>query len=217
MICNAEVTDLERRRGLWLARTPAGRFTAPRLVNAAGAWADRVAGMAGLATIGLTPMRRTVILFRPASVAVEDGWPLVLDLDEEFYFKPETGRILASPADETPSEPCDAQPEEIDVAVTIDRLQRASMLDVPRIENKWAGLRSFAPDRAPVIGPDPAESSFIWCAAQGGYGIQTAPAVATLTAACALGESPPEDLAAYGVTPQTYDPARFAALESQAG
>jgi len=209
VICNAEVTALERKEGLWRARTGRGEFTAGCLVNAAGAWADAVARMAGIAPVGLTPMRRTVIVFRPSSTRVDDGWPLVLDLDEDFYFKPETGRILASPADETPSEPCDAQPEELDVAVTIDRLQRATSLDIPRIERKWAGLRSFAPDRVPVIGPDPAAPGFIWCAGQGGYGIQTAPAAARLTAARVLGRPLPEDLVACSVKAETYDPARL--------
>ena len=210
VLCDAEVTALERRGGRWLATTRRGQFTAARVVNAAGAWADRVAEMAGLGTVGLTPMRRTVIVFRPESVAVDDAWPLVLDFDEDFYFKPETGRILASPADETPSAPCDAQPEELDVAITIDRLERATTLDMPRIDRKWAGLRSFAPDRVPVLGPDPVEPSFIWCAGQGGYGIQTAPAAARLTAACALDEALPDDLAACGVDAGTYDPARLA-------
>jgi len=217
IVCDAEVMALERRAGRWRVLTQAGVFTADRVVNAAGAWADRVAGMAGLAGIGLMPMRRTVILFRPESVAVDDAWPLVLDFDEEFYFKPETGRILASPADETPSEPCDVQPEELDIAITVDRLERATTLDLPRIERKWAGLRSFAPDRVPVIGPDPDEPSFIWCAGQGGYGIQTAPAVSRLTAACVFGRSLQADLAAYGVKAEAYDPARFALRSATAG
>jgi len=211
VMCDAAVTAMERAASGWRVETEAGPVIAEIAIDAAGAWADEIARMAGLDPVGLTPMRRTVILFRPASAAIDDSWPLVLDLDEDFYFKPETGRILASPADETPTGPCDVQPEAFDIALTVDRIQRATRLDVPRIETAWAGLRSFAPDRVPVVGADPRCTNFIWCAGQGGYGIQTAPAVARLTAAAALGRDPPADLAACGVSPERYLPGRFAA------
>jgi len=214
ILTDAPITALEMQAGGWRVETPEARIAAERVVNAAGAWADEIARLAGLRPVGLTPMRRTVILFKPETTSVDETWPLVFDIDETFYFKPETGRILASPADETPSPPCDAQPEDWDVALTVDRLQRATLFDVPRIETKWAGLRSFAPDRVPIVGPDPAHPGFIWCAGQGGYGIQTAPAMARLTAALALGRAVPDDLAAHGVDAAVYNPARFAAADA---
>lgn len=217
VLCDAPVTALARRNGRWHAETPAGRIEAELVLNAAGAWGDKVARLAGARPVGLTPMRRTVILFRPATQVIEEHWPLTFDLDESFYFKPETGRILASPADETPCEPCDAQPEELDVAIVADRIETRTTLDVPHIETKWAGLRTFAPDRTPVVGPDPDVPSFIWCVGQGGYGIQTAPAMAALTAARTLGRAVPAHLAECGVAAETYDPARFAATEAVIG
>ncbi len=210
LLVDARVAGLERTGRRWRVRLADGReVAAAAVVDAAGAWADEVARLAGLAPLGLRPLRRTIVVFRPAHAAVDPGWPLVIDIDESFYFKPETGRILASPADETPSPPCDAQPEEIDIATIVDRLERWTMLDVPRIENRWAGLRTFAPDRVPVVGPDPRAAGFFWCAGQGGYGIQTAPAMGRLTAAEVLGREPPAELTAAGVDPRRYRPARL--------
>ncbi|MCW1427771.1 NAD(P)/FAD-dependent oxidoreductase [Novosphingobium sp. JCM 18896] len=172
------------------------------LVNAAGAWADTVAELAGLAALGIAPLRRTVAQLR-TTPAVPAALPLVLDLSERFYFKPEAGRLWLSPHDETPSEPCDAAPEEIDVATAIDRLGQVVDWTVERVEHRWAGLRSFAPDRLPVYGFDPASPRFFWFAGQGGFGIQTAPAAADLAARLLLGEGPGV------VDPAPYDPARF--------
>jgi len=175
------------------------------LVDAAGAWADTVAGMAGLPPLRIQPYRRTV-----AQLAVDPpvppALPLVLDLAGKFYFKPEAGKLWLSPHDETPSPPCDAAPEEIDVALAIDRLGGVVDWRVERVEHRWAGLRSFAPDRLPVYGPDPLEPRFFWFAGQGGFGIQTAPAAADLAARLLLGER------AGIVDPASYAPSRLRLL-----
>ena len=138
-------------------------------------------------------------------------WPMVCDVDETFYFKPEGGRLLASPADETPSEPCDAQAEELDVALTVDRIERASLFSIRRISHRWAGLRTFAPDKSPVVGPDPGAEGFFWLAGQGGYGIQTAPAMARTAAGLLTSGQVPEDLAALGVSAADLAPERLRA------
>jgi D-arginine dehydrogenase len=136
--------------------------------------------MAGLAGLGIQPLRRTALTVAvPAGMDVRD-WPNMIDADEDFYFKPEAGHILISPADETPSDPCDAQPEDLDVAVGVDRFERATGLNVRQVISRWAGLRTFAPDRVFVAGFDPRSEGFFWLAGQGGYGIQSAPAMAQL-------------------------------------
>jgi D-arginine dehydrogenase len=167
--------------------------------------------LAGARPIGLQPLRRTALLVDPPEGARIDDWPMVIDADETFYFKPDAGLLLLSPADESPSEPCDAQPEEWDVAVAVDRVQNATTLEVRRVKHRWAGLRSFVADRAPVAGFDPDLPGFFWLAGQGGYGIQTAPALARTAAALVLGEPVPADLAAAGVDVQALSPARLRA------
>jgi D-arginine dehydrogenase len=183
--------------------------TAGVVINAAGAWADVVAGLAGVSRVGLQPMRRTAAVFdAPPGMDVR-GWPAVIDVDEQFYFKPEAGRLLASPADETPSEPCDAWADDIDVAVCIDRIQPAADLPVQRIVRACAGLRSYVADRSPVIGFDDKVPGFFWLAGQGGYGVQTAPAAARVAAALARREPLPADVAANGVSADSLSPARL--------
>lgn len=178
------------------------------IVNAAGAWADQVATTCGIAPLGIQPYRRTVIQLR-LGVPVPAELPLVVHVGGEFYFKGASeGRVWLSPHDETPTAPHDAVPEEIDVAIAIDRLQSVVDWPIEAVERKWAGLRSFAPDRAPVFGADPRESAFIWCAGQGGFGIQTSPAIAALLAA-QLG-APPPDGPIGRVDPAPYAPSRFA-------
>ena len=161
------------------------------IVNAAGAWADSLAQECGAAACGLVPHRRTVALVDPpeGSMANEMAeWPAVIDIAEEFYFKPESGKLLCSPADEHPSDPCDAAPEEIDIAIAIDRMQ--SLLDYPvhRVASSWAGLRTFTIDKTPVMGFDPEVEGFFWFAGQGGYGIQMAPTLSELGARVLLGD-----------------------------
>ncbi len=188
--------------GRWRIETRAGGFHAAVLINAAGAWADQVARLAGVSSIGITPYRRTMVQLRTDPPPPE-GLPHVVDINGNFYFKPEPGgRIWLSPHDETACDPCDAAPEELDVAIAIDRLQH--VVDwrlVP--ERRWAGLRSFAPDRCPVFGFDRQVPGFFWYAGQGGFGIQIAPAAAMIAGAMLLGTSPDPAVAAI-------DRARFA-------
>ena len=176
------------------------------LVNAAGAWADKVAAMAGVPPIGIAPLRRTMVQLRTAPAAPLD-LPLTLGVMGDFYFKPEAGRVWLSPHDETLVEPGDAAPDELDVAIAIDRFQHVVDWQIEAVEHRWAGLRSFAPDRLPVIGFDRSVPGFFWFAGQGGFGIQTAPAAAALAATILLGLTPPAMLAAVDAT--LYDPARF--------
>jgi D-arginine dehydrogenase len=202
LCCRAELRSAQRA-GHWQVTLADGRELAcDVLVNAAGAWADQVAGRAGVRSVGLTPFRRTVAQLRTAPLPPTD-LPLVLDLDEQFYFKPEAGKLWLSPHDETPSLPCDAAPEEIDVATAIARFEQVVDWQVERVEHRWAGLRTFAPDRLPVYGFDPDHQGFFWCAGQGGFGIQTAPAAAELAAGLLLGEH------SGAVDPAPYLPDRF--------
>ncbi|MCW2246819.1 D-arginine dehydrogenase [Azospirillum fermentarium] len=214
LVTDAEVTAIARADGLWRVDSPAGRFAAPVLVNAAGAWCDVVAGLAGIAPIGLVPKRRTAVLVDPVtdSPAVSqgvNGWPMVIDVADTFYAKPDAGRVMLSPADETPMEPCDVQPDEMDIAVAVDRVERATRLTVRRIAHSWAGLRSFVADKVPVAGFDDQAEGFFWLAGQGGYGIQTAPAMGRCVAALVTGGILPADVAALGVTPGDLSPARL--------
>ncbi|HZS85020.1 MAG TPA: FAD-dependent oxidoreductase [Stellaceae bacterium] len=205
----AEAASIRREDGLWQVACGAVSLAAPVLVNAAGAWADRVAELAGLRRRGVTPYRRTAITFDPPEGSAIEDWPMTFDVAETWYFKPESGRVMVSPVDKTPSEPCDCQPDELGVALAADRIERATTMRVRQIRSRWAGLRSFAPDEEPVIGPDPEEPSFIWYAGQGGNGVMAAPAAAALAAACALGETVPEPLARLGIAGRMTDPARL--------
>lgn len=196
----AGVTDMNHDGAVWRVETALGAFSAPVVVNAAGAWADEVARLAGAMPVGLVPMRRTALLVAPPDGLVPDGWTMVVDVDERFYLKPDAGKLLISPADETPSPPCDAQPDEMDVAICVDRIETAFDLSVRRIDHKWAGLRSFVADRCPVVGFDNDVPGFFWMAGQGGYGIQSAPALARVAAALVRGQPIPDDIAAEGVS-----------------
>jgi len=194
--------------GLWHAETSKGEvFSAPVLVNAAGAWGDGVAQLAGVQTIGLQPKRRTALIIDPGGYDSKN-WPLVGDLAHSWYVRPESrGKLMVSPADETDCDPCDAQPDEIDVAIAVDRMQQALDIPVHRVEHRWAGLRSFTPDRGLAIGAC-AAPGFFWFCGQGGYGIQTAPAAGRLLAQLVRGETPDADVAP-AITPT--NPMRFAA------
>ena len=209
IVLDAELESIERRRASWHARTRNGSYAAKAIVNAAGAWCDEVARLAGAKSVGLVPKRRTVFTFDPPATSCSDAWPLVIDVDEELYFKPDAGRLICSPADETPSPPCDAQPEDLDIAIAVDRLGKATTLEVNRIVSRWAGLRSFVSDHSLIVGPDPELEDFYWVAGQGGYGIQTSPAVARTIAALATGDDVPNDLRALGLKRSDLDPARL--------
>jgi D-arginine dehydrogenase len=203
--CDSAVVDARRSQGAWQLRLSDGAtLNADVLVNAAGAWADRVAQMAGAAPVGIQPYRRTMVQLRvdpPAPATL----PVVMDAGGGFYFKPEPGgRVWLTPHDETPVEPGDVAAEEIDVARAIDRMQRVVDWRIEAVERRWAGLRSFAPDRLPVYGWDPRVEGLFWCAGQGGSGIQTAPAGAALCAALMGRGSVPA-----GVDRGLYRPERF--------
>jgi D-arginine dehydrogenase len=204
---SARLEAAEREGDGWrLSFGRAGEAWARILVNAAGAWADEVAGLAGVRPLGITPLRRTIAQLRTNPEPPAD-LPLVLDINSRFYFKPEHGRLWLSPEEETPTPPCDAAPEEIDVAIAIDRFEKVVNWRVEAVERKWAGLRTFAPDRLPVYGFDADCAGFFWFAGQGGFGIQTAPAAARLAAQLLLGMESDEMTAA--LDPAWYDPARF--------
>ena len=208
MTTEAAVTALARDGGLWHAETAAGAFAAPVVIDAAGAWCDAVAALAGVAPIGLQPKRRTAFIFDGPAEGV-DGWPMVHDIEDGFYLKPDAGRVLGSPADENPSEPCDAYPEELDIAIGADRIVQATALEIRHIRNKWAGLRSFVRDRQPVAGFDVAAEGFFWLAGQGGAGIMIAPALGAVTAALITGEPLPEAVAARGIAAERLGPGRL--------
>jgi len=201
------LASAERRHGTWVLASDRGEaLTCDTLVDAAGAWADDVAILAGVRPLGIAPYRRTVVQLR-TDPAPEDDLPLVVDLAGSFYFKPESGRLWLSPHDETPSPAVDAAPEELDVALAIDRFEKVVDWRVLQVEHRWAGLRSFAPDRLPVYGRDPGEPSFFWFAGQGGFGIQTAPAAARLAAGSLLGLD--GDALTAQLDAERYSPARF--------
>ncbi len=205
---NAELQSLAHTAGRWRVSTSAGEFNAPVVVNAAGAWADDVARLAGAQPLGVQPLRRTVITFdAPDGLAIHD-WPAVIDVDETYYFKPDAGRVLASLADETPSDPCDAQPDAYDIALLVDRLSRATTFEIRKIHSKWAGLRSFVADRTLVAGYDPRIEGFFWLAAQGGYGIQTSSGASRAAAALVLRRGLPSDLRDLGLRAEDLSPAR---------
>jgi len=200
---------LRRQGGLWKVDSRAGRFEAPVIVNATGAWADVVARQAGVRPVGLQPMRRTAMTIPVPEGHDTRAWPMVIDVDETVYFKPDAGQFLLSPANEDPMDPCDVAPEELDIAIAVDRFEALTTHPVRRISHRWAGLRSFVADRSPVAGWDTQAEGFFWLAGQGGYGIQMAPALARAAAALVLGQALPADIAAQGLTSQALSPARL--------
>ena len=205
---DAEAKGLERQGGVWRVDTPAGEFEAPVIVNAAGAWGDVVAARSGVAPVGLQPKRRTVILFDPPVGADISEWPLVIDADENWYFKPDAGKVLASPADENPSEPCDAQPEELDIAIVADAIERMTSMKVGQISHSWAGLRTFVQDKTPVVGFAPQAPGFFWLVGQGGYGIETSPAMGVAAASLIVEGRLPAAFPETGVTEADLSPER---------
>jgi D-arginine dehydrogenase len=206
-------TALERRSGIWCVHAGAERFEAPVLVNAAGAWVEDVAALAGLSPLGIAPLRRTALTIDPPKGVPVVDWPEMFDVDEEFYFKPDAGLILISPADETPSEPCDAQPEEWDVAMGVHLFEQATGLDIRHVRHRWAGLRTFAPDRLPVVGEDPRAEGFFWLAGQGGYGVMTAPAAAALIRHLVSGAPLENEFADLGSLAEEMAPERLITLQ----
>jgi len=196
LVTDADVVHIAHDGAAWKLETKAGRFAAPIIVNAAGGWGDMLASLAGVAPIGLQPKRRTAILIdpppadRPDVETAPGDMPMVSDVDDDFYVKPEGAALMVSPADETPTPPTDAQPEDLDVAIAVDWFEKLTGKPVRTIRQRWAGLRSFVPDHSPVIGFDGAAPGFFWLVGQGGFGFMTAPGAAKLAAAliegCAL-------------------------------
>ncbi len=210
ILVNAPVHALEQVGEGWRVRAGEETLSAPTVINAAGAWADEIAALAGIPPIGLVPRRRTAVLVDPPPGMTVNGWPFVNDIDEQFYFKPDAGSLFLSPADETAVVPGDAQPEELDIALAVDRVEAATTMQIHRLKARWAGLRTFAPDRTPVVGFSQARTGFFWLAGQGGYGIQTAPALSRAAAALASRLPVPEDLERAGVQVGDMSPTRFA-------
>jgi len=202
----ARIAQVSRDGADWRLEWPGGAARAGVVVNAAGAWADGVAALVGAAPLGITPLRRTIVQLRTDPLPPAD-MPLTFGIDEDFYFKPQSGRLLVSPHDETPDTAHDVAPEELDVAIAIDRFEHALDWRIAALERRWAGLRSFAPDRLPVYGFDPEVPGLFWFAGQGGFGIQTAPAAARLAAQLLLGH--PRDAMTEALDASRYAPGRF--------
>ncbi|HEY5819116.1 MAG TPA: FAD-binding oxidoreductase [Mesorhizobium sp.] len=195
VLTDAAVTRAERSGGKWLIETPKGTVRADVLVNAAGAWADVVAKAAGLSPIGIQPMRRSIaVLPAPEGMDVT-GWPLIDDSAEGWYCKPDAGKLYVSPSEEIPVDPHDAYVDDMVLAEGLDRFEQATTYQVTRLESSWAGLRSFAPDRTPIAGFDKRADGFFWLAGQGGYGIQTAPALSLLAGQLIRRAQPQDNLA----------------------
>ncbi len=209
LIAGAELLRAHHDGRRWSIETSAGTFSATVLVDAAGGWADTVASLCGVAPAGIVPHRRTAITVDLPAEIDAGALPEVNEIDETYYFKPDAGRLLVSPADETLCEASDAQPEELDIAYAVHYLEEATTLKVSRIASSWAGLRSFSADRLPVIGPAADNPAFFWLAGQGGYGILTSPAIGALAAALITGTALPEAFEANAVDPALFSPRRF--------
>lgn len=205
-----EVLGLRRdEQGLWQVQTSGQTFSAPLLINAAGAWADQIGAMAGARPLGLQPKRRAAFIFAgPEGVDIHQ-WPMLVSLDESFYMKPDAGMFLGSPANADPVEPHDVQPEELDIALGIYQIEEATTLSIRRPTRTWAGLRSFVSDGDLLAGFDPQVPGLFWVAGQGGYGIQTSPAMGQASAALVRGQPLPEQLTRFGLTPAMLSPARL--------
>lgn len=218
ILTGGELTQASYTGGMWEVTAGAARLRAPVIVNAAGAWADEVAALCGVAPLGIEPRRRSAALIDPPAVEngrrPVSGWPLVFDMDQTLYFKPEGGKLMLSPVDATPVAPHDCWAEDMDIAVAVDRFERLTGQTVQRVTHNWAGLRNFAPDGEPVIGADPSTPGFWWLAAQGGSGIKIAAAASALLVVSVSGEALPEGIGSELAA--RISPARFRA-EGQLG
>jgi D-arginine dehydrogenase len=208
---DAAVTSLRHDGGVWTVTTAKGSYQAAVVVNAAGAWADEIARLAGAKPVGLVPKRRSAFIFAPPEGVATAHWPLFLDVHESVYIKPDAGMLLGSPCNADPTVPHDVQAEELDIAIAIDNIERMTTLRIRRPTHVWAGLRSFVADGELVGGFDASLPGFFWAAAQGGYGIQSAPAAGRYYASVLLGEPLSEQLRAFGFDPDRISPARFQA------
>ncbi len=209
LVCGAEVTALRRQSEYWQVQAGGIEYAAPVVINAAGAWADVIAALADVRLIGLQPRRRSAFIFAPPEGISITDWPLTIGIGEDWYFKPDAGMLLGSPANADLVPPQDVQAEELDIALAIDRIESMTSLSIRRPTRTWAGLRSFVADGDLVGGFDPAAPGFFWVAAQGGYGIQTSAAMGEACAALARGLALPEHIAAYGLSAEMLSPARL--------
>jgi D-arginine dehydrogenase len=217
VLTGRRVASLDRSGAGWTARSDRNEsWSAPVLVNAAGAWADRIAALAGVAPVGLRPMRRTIIVVDPPSGVDISRWPFAHSMAGDFYMLPEAGQLLVSPVDEVADDPSDAAPDDYDVALAADRLEHYTSVPVPRIAHRWAGLRSFVADRTPTAGFDPDSAGFFWLVGQGGYGLQTAPAMAAAAEALATASPWPAGLEALGVNSGAIRPERLRSSQGAA-
>ena len=214
VVCNAEVTAISRTGNGWQVLAGGQTYAAPVLINAAGAWADVVAAMAGVSTIGLEPRRRSAFIFAPPEGLDSAAWPMTGSIHEGWYFKPDAGMLLGSPANADPVAPQDIQPEELDVAMAIHRIEEMTTLTIRRPTRTWAGLRSFVADGDLVGGFAPDAPGFFWVAAQGGYGIQTSAAMGEACAALVRGLPVPAHIAGFGLTEAMLSPARLQTQKS---
>jgi len=194
LFVNSEIKAIQKDGLDWLITTGKNSYKSTTIINAAGAWCDRVAEIADIKPVGLQPKKRSVCTVPVKNEYEITNWPLVVDINEEFYFKPEGDALLISPADETPVEPMDAYTEQLDLAIAIDRVSKVIDVPLERISHEWAGLRSFVEDKSPVIGYEPGENGFFWFAGQGGYGIQMASGAAKLAASLLLSTPLPSEL-----------------------
>src|SRR5258708_4204084 len=207
VLMNSRVGRLAREAAGWRVWTDQAEFCGAIVINAAGGWVQQVARMAGLGYRNVVPFRRTAVTFDPPAGSDIRTWPMTFDVAETFYFKPDAGRIMVSPIDMEPSEPCDAQADELETAIAIDRIHTFTTMEVRAISHKWGGLRTFAPDHEPVIGPDPEAASFIWLAGQGGNGVMGGAAASRLAATLPLCITIPPDIPKLCLTPATRSPA----------
>ena len=206
LVTGARAAVIKRVQDVWEVTSERGDvFSAPILVNAAGSWADVVAKLAGVRPLGFEPKRRTIITFDAPPGTAIDALPFAKTVGDELYFAPESGRLFASPMDEVPSEPCDAQPDDYEVALAAWRMEERTIVKVDRIHSKWAGLRTFAPDRHPVVGFASGAEGFFWLAGQGGFGLQTSPAMSAIAASLIASTSwPVEDVSAGELSPNRF-------------
>jgi D-arginine dehydrogenase len=203
----APVRALSRRKDRWVVEAGARQTEGRAVVNAAGAWGDHIAVLAGIEPVGLQPMRRTAFMV-PGSEE-SSGWPMVVEANEQFYFRPDGVQFLCSLAEETPSEPTDPRPRVEDVALAIERINEATTLEIRTVNSQWTGLRTFAPDRELVIGEDPTAPGFFWLVGQGGIGIQTSPAYGAMLASLIVDGGVPSGFAEVGVNPERTSPGRL--------
>ncbi len=208
LVCNTDVTAIERHGAGWAVQAGGACWRAPRVVNAAGAWCDEIARLAGVPAIGLVPKRRAAFLFAPPEAPGWQRWPMSIAIDHSWYIKPDAGMLLGSPANEDPMPPQDVQPEELDIAIGVHQIEEMTTLQV-RPARRWAGLRSFVADGDLVGGEDPQAPGFFWLAAQGGYGIQTSAAMGEACAALLRGRPLPAHITDFGLTAAMLSPQRL--------